>query len=296
MAAKKSKGKARAALYIAVAFILGVVAAIVFLRYFYSDLFINTDNDYGGGDVAVIDDLPSPPEIATIPDIPAIIGKAKYRLAIVIDDMGNSIGRLDDIIALDLPVTVAVLPHLSRSADVAKKAGEHGLDLLLHMPMEPLNSSVNDPGPGAVFTTMSAEEVRSTLREDMAIVPGIIGINNHMGSKFTTDAELMRVVMEELKSKGLFFLDSKTTNKSVGVEVAREMDVRTVPRDIFLDNEQDQTYIEGQLRKAIALAKRKGEAVAIGHQYPETILAIKAVMGEDSSAEISIVGISELID
>ena len=290
MAASKGN-KVRSALYIVSAFIIGVVVALLLVRYFAVDLFI--DRDSATGDVAVIDETPSPPLILT-PDIPIVT--AKYRLAVVIDDMGRSIGRLDDIIALDVPITIAVLPHLHRSTEVTAKATEQGLQVLLHMPMEPVNVEVNDPGRGAIFTEMSDEEVRSTLLDAVETLPGIIGLNNHMGSKFTADEEKMKVVLDVLKSKDLFFLDSKTIAKSVGVESARELNVKAAARDVFLDNEQDQLYIEGQLRKALALAKRKGTAIAIGHPYPETIDAIKAVMAEGDFEGVTVVGVSELIE
>lgn len=290
MAASKGN-KVRSALYIVSAFIIGVVVALLLVRYFDVDLFI--DRGSATGDVAVIDEIPSPPVILT-PDIPAVT--AKYRLAVVIDDMGRSIGRLDDIIALDVPITIAVLPHLSRSTEVTAKATEQGLQVLLHMPMEPVNVEVNDPGRGAIFTEMSDEEVRSIVLDALETLPGIIGLNNHMGSKFTADEEKMKVVLDVLKSKDLFFLDSKTIAKSVGLESARELNVKAAARDVFLDNEQDQVYIEGQLRKALALAKRKGTAIAIGHPYPETIDAIKAVMAEGDFEGVTIVGVSELIE
>lgn len=293
MAADKGN-KARSFLYIAAAFILGAVVALLLVRYFAVDLFIDKDTPDGTEDIALIDDAPLPSVIITTPDIPIVT--AKYRLAVVIDDMGGTLGSLDDIIALEVPITIAVLPHLRRSAQVALKAAGHGLDVLLHIPMEPVNVEVNDPGRGAVLTSMSDDEVRAILLEDIAIVPGIVGVNNHMGSKFTADAEKMRVVLEELKSKELFFLDSKTTAESVGADIARELYVKTAERDVFLDNEQDQAYIEVQLRKALALAKRKGKAIAIGHPYPETISAIKAVMAEVEFEGVEIVSVSELIE
>ncbi len=292
---KRTKKKSLVVFYIAAAFILGIVAALLLVRYFDVDL--SDVGRYGDGDkdvVVVVDDLPTP--VAIIPDTPieTPVIQPKYRLAIVIDDMGRTMSSLDSILALEAPITIAVLPNLGRSEEVAIKAKDHGIEVLLHMPMEPL-SSLNDPGKGAVFTTMTDEEVRIKVLKAVESVPGIVGINNHMGSKFTADADKMAVVLDVLKSKDLFFLDSRTTAKSVGVELARKHSVETIGRDLFLDNEEDQAYIEAQLRKAIARAKRKGRAVAIGHPYPETIRAISAVMGDIESEGVTIVSVSEFV-
>lgn len=240
------------------------------------------------------------PTAPYIPPVPAPIvtapPKFKNRVAIVIDDMGGSMNALDKLIEIDGHIAVAVLPFLRHSTDVAKKASSSGLEVLLHVPMEPTDMKRHDPGEGAILTNMSDAEVQNRLRINMSSVPHIIGMNNHMGSKLTEDKGRIRAVLEVVKKKGLFFLDSKTSGRSVVSSVAEKVGVRSADRNIFLDNKRDKKYIREQLRKLVKMAKKKGTAIAIGHPYPETLSVLKEEIPGLEKEGIGLVRLSELVE
>jgi polysaccharide deacetylase 2 family uncharacterized protein YibQ len=242
--------------------------------------------------------LPIPPQVAKIekPQLPsAKTFVPKARVAIVIDDMGQDIKQLRELLEIDVPISIAVLPFLPHSKDVAKEASLHGREVLLHLPMEPKDSKNNDPGDGAIFTDMSEAKVAEQVKRGIDAVPYITGINNHMGSMFTEDERLMRVVLEIAKTKNLFFLDSKTTNKSAGYRLAKEIGLRAASRQVFLDNKEDINYVKAQIRELIEIAKKRGSAIAIGHPHPATILAIKEMI-RTLNQDVDVVAVSSLID
>jgi len=220
----------------------------------------------------------------------------KAKVAIVIDDLGLDIERLRDILDIDAPIAVAVLPFLPYSREIAEEASLSGREVLLHLPMEPKDSANNDPGEGAVFTYMSEAEVAGQVRKDIAAIPHIVGINNHMGSKFTENEKLMKIVLETAKERNLFFLDSKTTNKSAAHRLAKEMGLKTASRHVFLDNNKDDVeYIKGQILELIEIAKKRGAAVGIGHPHQTTITAIKEMLPM-LNEDVEVVPLSPLID
>src|SRR3989304_1794089 len=186
-------------------------------------------------------------------------------------------------------------PHLHK-AKVAIEASLSGREVLLHLPMEPKDSANNDPGEGAVFTYMSEAEVAGQVRKDIAAIPHIVGINNHMGSKFTENEKLMKIVLETAKERNLFFLDSKTTNKSAIHRLAKEMGLKTASRHVFLDNNKDDVeYIKGQIIELMEIAKKRGAAVGIGHPHQTTITAIKEMLPM-LNEDVEVVPLSPLID
>lgn len=217
------------------------------------------------------------------------------RVAIVIDDLGQDIKQLWRVLEIDAPVTVAVLPFLPHSRKVAEEATSQGREVILHLPMEPKDPS-NNPGLGALFISMSGEEIEAQLKKDLEAIPYIRGVNNHMGSRFTEDERRMRVVFEAIKERGLYFLDSKTTPHSTASRLARSMGVRAVERQVFLDNEQDSEYVKGQVERLITVAKDKGHAVAIGHPHPSTLSALKEVIPLLKDAGVEVVPLSSLVD
>jgi hypothetical protein len=244
-------------------------------------------------------DVPAGPEAPLKPEPippPSVVLPPSYKVAIVIDDLGQSAPPIEGLLALDLPITFAVLPHLKYSTEAAERAHERGLDVLLHAPMEPKDSLKHDAGRGVLLTGMSEAEIRNHLANDLSGVPHAIGVNNHMGSKFTENERTMRVVLGVLKDKNLFFLDSKTTAASVGERLAGRMGVRNAGRDVFLDNEQDVKYIKGQIARLIKTARKEGSAIAIGHPYKETIAALNETAPEFRKNGIEVVRLSELVD
>ena len=157
----------------------------------------------------------------------------------------------------------------------AAEARAHGHELMMHVPMEPLAEAM-DAGPGVLKESLGAEEIRRQFIEDLGNFKGYVGINNHMGSRFTAYAPGMRIVMEELHRRGLLFIDSLTTEHSVGLALAQKAGVPTAGRNVFLDNLGDFAAVEGQLAKLEDVARKKGAAIAIGHPRDATIDALAA--------------------
>ena len=193
------------------------------------------------------------------------------RLAIVLDDAGASVEVVREVERLPLAVAVAVLPNAARSAEVARGLGAQGRELLLHMPMEPIGGHGPGPGEGAVEVGLGAAEIRSRVERALEVVAGARGVNNHMGSRATADAAAMRAVMEVLRPRGLYFLDSRTTGDTVAEQTARAAGVPALRRDVFLDVVSEPEAIRRALDQAVARARATGSAVAIGHVHPLTI-------------------------
>ncbi len=221
--------------------------------------------------------------------------ESRPLLAIVIDDMGRDVERARAFLELPFPVALSVLPHLRHSREVAALAARTGAVLLLHLPMEPRSYPETDPGPGALLRGMGEAEVRRTVREDLAQVPGVMGVNNHMGSRLTELPEPMAWVMDELKRRNLFFLDSLTTARSVAARAAQRAGIPWLRRAVFLDNERNPDAIGSQLRRAVRRAQRTGHAVAIGHPYRVTLETLRAWAPRFEQAGIRVVPLTDLL-
>lgn len=208
---------------------------------------------------------------ATPPAKPKPKGDKPGKLAVVLDDAGYSEAAVASIAPLPLQVAVAVLPNAPASAAVAEALRAQGRELLLHMPMEPEGNGGANPGDDALMVGLQPEEVRARLERALAVVGPVAGVNNHMGSRATSDAELMRHFMKALAGRGLYFLDSRTTPASVAANLAREAGIRTLRRDVFLDVVEDEGAVRSALATAASLARSKGQAVAIGHVHPLTL-------------------------
>ncbi len=195
-------------------------------------------------------------------------------LAIIIDDLGDSPLFARKLASLHLALTFSVIPHTRRTLEVLEVAREAGLEVILHQPMEPVEYPKHNPGQGALFTSMDAAGIQRILQENFTLVPGIAGMNNHMGSRFTQDEGRMELVLEELKQRGLFMVDSLTHPRSQVVEAAARVGVPCLVRDIFLDNVREERAVLRQLHKAEAIARRKGRAIAIGHPKGATLDAL----------------------
>jgi hypothetical protein len=201
--------------------------------------------------------------------------KEDARMVIVMDDLGRSLRAGHRLADLSFPITFSVMPYETHSSEVADIARTYHRELILHLPMQPESYPETDPGPGAVFVDMQPRLVIETVNRDLSMVPGVIGANNHMGSRFTGDRQGMDAVMQVLGERNLFFLDSVTTPRSCGGEMTKKYDVPYLRRDVFLDNVRDEQAILFQLRKAQTMARKKGTCIAIGHPYPETLAALE---------------------
>lgn len=288
---KKREIKFKASPYVIAAvlvgvFILGAVAFFLVGKVF--------DRDTGPDKVAIIKDIPKPPPPPVV-KFPPPLPVYKYKVAIVIDDMGRDISKLTELSQVDSAINIAILPYLKDSKAIADQTHERGWNVILHLPMEPQNIEKHNPGEGALLMSMTGAEVRSTIRSGLESVPHAIGINNHMGSRFTEDEALMKVVMDTAREEGVFFLDSKTTAHSVGEKLARKMGVKTASRSVFLDNVQDKEYIRGQIKELISLAKKNGTAIGIGHPYSETISVLIENEADFAREGVGLVRLDELV-
>ncbi|MBH5316959.1 divergent polysaccharide deacetylase family protein [Paenibacillus sp. GSMTC-2017] len=194
---------------------------------------------------------------------------AKTRtLAIVIDDFGNGMTGTEEMLKLPIPFTVAVMPFMPTSKQDAEAAYKLGHDVIVHMPMEPNKGLKSWLGPGAITADLSDAEVRKRVEDAINDVPHAIGMNNHMGSKITADERIMRVVLTVIKEHGMFYLDSKTTPKTVVPQVAKELGVPTLGNNVFLDD----VYTEQHISKQVNLLRRHLEnnesCITIGHVGP----------------------------
>ena len=221
--------------------------------------------------------------------------KDSPKIAIIIDDLGYQKEIAERIISLDFPVTISILPFLPHSQIVAQMAKEKGLTILLHLPMEPQNSNVN-PGQGAIFSTMTEEEIRNKMLANFQELPYVDGINNHMGSKATENTAVMRIVLNEVRERGLFFIDSMTSPNSVGYMLSKQMGIKTAYRSVFLDNDQDIDYIRSQVNLLKDFAEKYGTAIAIGHPYCNTIDVLSEIDLLLKAEGFRIVKLEELLE
>jgi hypothetical protein len=194
---------------------------------------------------------------------------------------------------LELPLTFAVWPNASHTRECVDLISKTHHDLLVHFPMEPMGYPKVKPGRDALFVSMNDEQIRQRIEENLGRIPEAIGVNNHMGSRFTSDEPRMEVALAEFKRHGLFFLDSLTSGKSVGRAAARTVGIPFYERDTFLDNVKDVNAILLQLRKAERVALRQGRAIAIGHPYRQTLAALKQWQ-ESRKTSIQVIPLSKL--
>ena len=217
------------------------------------------------------------PELPRAPEKPSVLP----RLALVIDDLGYAAPELvTRLCAQAIPFDVAVLPYQEFSRQSAEIAHGRGKEVMLHLPMEPRGypGPGKDPGPDAVLFDLTEAQVRARVRKALADIPFRKGVNNHMGSRITPDQARMTWVLEEIKARQCFFVDSRTEKDSVAFDVARDLAVPTVQRKVFLDDDKDAAAITRQWDRALALAHAQGQVLVIGHIYPETVAALEKLI------------------
>lgn len=220
----------------------------------------------------------------------------KAELAIVVDDMGSSLQEARSLANIGVAINFAIIPGLRHDHEVALFAAGKGIDVLLHMPMQPKEYPQRRLESNGLLLEHSDEELRNRMRGYLEVLPQAVGANNHMGSGFTENAEKMRVVLNLLKENGLFFIDSITTPKTTGLKVAAEIKLASARRDVFLDNEQDEEYIKGQLGQAVTRAIKNGHAIAICHPHPATIATLTKALPELQSRGVTLVKVTKLIN
>lgn len=215
--------------------------------------------------------------------------------AIVIDDLGYQPNEADEFLNLPLALTFSILPREHYSKSLSQKIAAQGKTVMMHLPMEPHGYPSVSPGKAALLVSMSEEEMARRFAENLKTVPEASGVNNHMGSRFTENAAAMERVLPLIKNRGLFFLDSLTSQKSEGFRLAQKMLLPSLRNDVFLDNRDELHYIEGQLRLLLVRARKEGRAVAIGHVHRKHLVqALKNVLPEFERAGVKIVSAKDL--
>jgi len=217
------------------------------------------------------------------------------KLVIVIDDLGNRMDVLKKLISLDYDITYSILPQQQFSLETAEFVFENGREVMLHLPMEPKEQSKYNPGLGALLISDDQETIVEKMEENLDTVPYAVGINNHMGSAFTQHDEGLDVVMHVLSGRMLFFLDSKTAPGRIAKSSAKDYNVPYLSRDIFLDNDLEESAISRQLAKAARIAARRGKAIAIGHPHPETFRVLAKDLPEIENRGVRVTRISDLL-
>ncbi len=207
--------------------------------------------------------------------------KGLPRFALVIDDLGYASPELvKRLCAQPVPFSVAVLPYQENTRESAEIAHDRGKEVMLHLPMEPLGypGPGKDPGPEAVMYDLKEAEIRARVRKALADVPYRRGVNNHMGSRITPDRTRMTWILEEIRARKCFFVDSRTEKDSVAFDVAEALKIPAVQRKVFLDDDKAFAEMERQWNRALDLAARDGQVLIIGHIYPETVAALEKLI------------------
>ena len=224
-----------------------------------------------------------------------IAKKKAPRISIIIDDVGYGGKIEEEILKIPYPLNISILPSLENSRRMAEVFHRSGFEVMLHLPLESKNLRYNR-GPGFITTDMSGEEILLTLNKNLRTVPYAVGVNNHEGSRAMTEERIMSEIMSFLKKKELFFVDSLTTPNSCAKEVAMKEKVPYRARDIFLDNKREEKYIEEQLWELVSQSLSHGQAIGIGHPYPETISVLRRILPKIEAEGIDIVRLSKLIE
>jgi len=227
----------------------------------------------------------------TVGNLPGATG----RLAIIIDDMGSSMQEARALAGIGVPLTFSIIPGLRSYREVAEFAASGAIETMIHIPMQSKGWPERRLEPNGLLVSMEDPAISARLEEFMRNLPKAVGANNHMGSEFTEHEDKMRAVLDALKGRGLYFVDSVTSPRTVGMRLARELDMKTARRSVFLDNEQDSAYILGQLNQAVRLAKKTGGVIAICHPHPATIRTLEAALPGLAKQGITLVPASQLV-
>jgi len=190
--------------------------------------------------------------------------KRHGTILFVFDDAGHNLKQLEPFLKLPFPCTIAVLPGLRYSGEAARRIRAAGKEVILHQPMQAINLKM-DPGPDAITKGMTQSQIRAVIRKNLAEVGPVAGLNNHEGSLMTSDRVAMQAVFDVVREKGIYFLDSRTSAKTVAPAIAREMGMTMWERAVFLDNIQDRAAIIEAVNSGLKVADKKGTAIMIGH-------------------------------
>ena len=250
----------------------------------------NKENKAKKPESPIITDKPKPqeqekkPDVSAYPiqDLPELPSKGK--LIFVFDDAGHNLEQLQYFLDLPFPCTIAVLPKLPNSRETARRIRAAGKELILHQPMQAVNPNI-DPGKGAVKPGMNREEIKKIVASNVEEIGPIAGMNNHEGSLITSDEEAMEAVLELCREKNIYFLDSRTSSKSVVPQVAKKLNMNIWERAVFLDNKKDKAYMKKQIIEGLEIASQRGEAIMIGHVFTVDLAILLKEMYSDLTQE-----------
>lgn len=214
--------------------------------------------------------------------------------AIIIDDVGYNMEIVRALSALGKPLTVAVLPSCPHTADAARAAAASGMEVMLHLPLEALAPSAVR-APGTIDTTMSEADIERRVAEFLDQIPSVRGVNNHAGSKATEDPAVMDNILKVIKERGLYFIDSRTSRRTVAFDAARALGVPTAARRIFLDQPPGADTVRLRLAELFRIARKTGSAVAIGHARPDTVEALRTGLALADQEGVRLVFASEIV-
>ena len=215
--------------------------------------------------------------------------KSLPKIALVLDDLGQSKKAAEKVFDINASFTLSILPQKTYTPWIADKGQRLGYDVIGHIPMEA--KLPHKLGKGGLYTWMTDNEIRDILEENIKSIPHITGVSNHMGSAFTEDERVMSIFMAVLKKHDLFFLDSLTTPRSLGGRLATENEIKILQRDIFLDNEDNPDYLRQQWQKSVKMARNRGYAIVLAHPRKNTFEFLEKALAEN---EVDIVPLSEL--
>jgi polysaccharide deacetylase 2 family uncharacterized protein YibQ len=227
--------------------------------------------------------------------VPKIVKVRRGKIAIIMDDIGRSLSPLKKLQKLDIIITPSILPGTGKALSATSLLRDEGHEYMIHMPMQPRSYPKTNPGENALLLGQSEGKTRRLIQSYIESVPGAIGCNNHMGSRYTEDKAAMRIVLDELKKYNFFFIDSRTIGDSIAFSEARKMGLKTATRNIFLDNKESIPAIRKQIRRMVSLAGKNKEIIAICHPYSETLEAFRLEQDWLKRQKVDFVAASDLV-
>lgn len=234
-------------------------------------------------------------DVKDLPEDPVEERKYEGKIAIIVDDCGADMAAVRTLLNTGLPFSYAILPDKEFSSDVLEMVKSKGRVPLLHLPMEPLSRGAMSEGNRTIMTSASTSAQQALVRKHLNSLPGVVGVNNHQGSKATADKATMKAVLQVLKNEKMFFVDSRTNSASIARDMAKQMGVATARNDIFLDNSSNVEDIRKQIYKAFAMAEKNGSAIAICHARPNTAKCWKMYAEEFKKTGITFVPVNKLL-
>jgi polysaccharide deacetylase 2 family uncharacterized protein YibQ len=218
------------------------------------------------------------------------------KVAIVIDDLGGENHLAQELLRWDIPLTFSILPFTPYSKTLALEAHQKGKETILHLPMEPQGYPKVKPGEGVLLYEMNKETLLAQLSKDIEAIPYIKGVSNHMGSRVTRDPEKMRIILSELKRRGLFYLDSRTTHQTVGLQTAKSIGLQASERSLFLDHSLNEDDIRQKIEQLVRLSLSTGKAIGIGHPHSATLKSLKEMIPKMKEKGIEFVSLSSMME